>query len=203
MYHYFPPPAPVARRAQVDSRFTPSSSSSSVSALRPPPSKPLAGHSWNCCLTSIDTELVSAVSSVDNFIIMSSPMNSFGGAMAAGSSNPAGTNTASMMNPISRGVEYRCGDCGGRQLLKSGDAIRCHKCGFRILYKVRTKRRKWKVGVVDFECYRCGMRASYLLGLLRNFRFAVLFFQPPSTQLSHVYSMLQRLSSKRGKPPCG
>eukprot|EP00558_Chaetoceros_sp_UNC1202_P006952 CAMPEP_0197238786 /NCGR_PEP_ID=MMETSP1429-20130617/5305_1 /TAXON_ID=49237 /ORGANISM="Chaetoceros sp., Strain UNC1202" /LENGTH=65 /DNA_ID=CAMNT_0042698041 /DNA_START=57 /DNA_END=254 /DNA_ORIENTATION=- len=42
--------------------------------------------------------------------------------------------------PIMRGVEYRCGDCGARNVIKGGDPVRCRQCGFRILYKVRTKR---------------------------------------------------------------
>jgi DNA-directed RNA polymerase subunit RPC12/RpoP len=42
--------------------------------------------------------------------------------------------------PIVRGVEYRCGDCGARNVIKGGDPVRCRQCGFRILYKTRTKR---------------------------------------------------------------
>jgi len=42
--------------------------------------------------------------------------------------------------PISKGVEYRCGDCGAKNLIKCNDPVRCRQCGFRILYKIRTKR---------------------------------------------------------------
>jgi DNA-directed RNA polymerase subunit RPC12/RpoP len=42
--------------------------------------------------------------------------------------------------PLTRGVEYKCGDCGALNLIKSGDPVRCRHCGFRILYKTRTKR---------------------------------------------------------------
>ena len=42
--------------------------------------------------------------------------------------------------PIARGVEYRCGDCGAKNMIKGGDPVRCRFCGFRILYKTRTKR---------------------------------------------------------------
>ena len=42
--------------------------------------------------------------------------------------------------PAFRGVEYRCGDCGARNVIKSTDPVRCRQCGFRILYKIRTKR---------------------------------------------------------------
>jgi DNA-directed RNA polymerase I, II, and III subunit RPABC4 len=55
----------------------------------------------------------------------------------------AGTNGATTIPsgiPLSRGVEYRCGDCGAKNLIKGGDPVRCRQCGFRILYKTRTKR---------------------------------------------------------------
>ncbi|BDA48547.1 probable DNA-directed RNA polymerases I, II, and III subunit RPABC4 at C-terminar half [Coccomyxa sp. Obi] len=43
------------------------------------------------------------------------------------------------------GVAYTCGDCGHENTLKSGDVIRCRECGYRILYKKRTRR------VVQYE----------------------------------------------------
>lgn len=43
------------------------------------------------------------------------------------------------------GVPYVCGNCGSEVLLKPGDVIQCRDCGYRILYKKRTKR------VVQFE----------------------------------------------------
>lgn len=42
-------------------------------------------------------------------------------------------------------VAYICGDCGAENTLKGGDVIRCRECGYRILYKKRTKR------VVQYE----------------------------------------------------
>jgi DNA-directed RNA polymerase I, II, and III subunit RPABC4 len=36
-------------------------------------------------------------------------------------------------------VTYICGDCGLENPLKAGDVIRCRECGYRILYKKRTK----------------------------------------------------------------
>ena len=45
----------------------------------------------------------------------------------------------------SSGVAYLCGDCGTENTIKPGDVIRCRQCGYRILYKKRTKR------VVQFE----------------------------------------------------
>lgn len=42
-------------------------------------------------------------------------------------------------------VAYICGDCGAENTLKPGDVIRCRECGYRILYKKRTKR------VVQYE----------------------------------------------------
>ena len=63
---------------------------------------------------------------------------------AASPPPPPATDTASTVLPlqIPRGVEYRCGDCGARTHIKGGDPIRCRQCGFRILYKTRTKRCK-------------------------------------------------------------
>ncbi|CDY25691.1 hypothetical protein HID58_057559 [Brassica napus] len=37
-------------------------------------------------------------------------------------------------------VTYVCGDCGQENTLKSGDVIQCRECGYRILYKKRTRR---------------------------------------------------------------
>lgn len=37
-------------------------------------------------------------------------------------------------------IEYYCGDCGTKNTIKPKDAIRCRECGYRILYKMRTKR---------------------------------------------------------------
>ena len=42
-------------------------------------------------------------------------------------------------------VAYMCGDCGAETTLRAGDVIRCRECGYRILYKKRTKR------VVQYE----------------------------------------------------
>ena len=55
--------------------------------------------------------------------------------------------------PVVRGVEYRCGDCGAKNMIKSGDPVRCRHCGFRILYKTRTKRCKlyYKIWKTDDE----------------------------------------------------
>lgn len=36
-------------------------------------------------------------------------------------------------------MEYRCGDCGAMNDIKPKDAIRCRVCGYRIMYKTRTK----------------------------------------------------------------
>jgi DNA-directed RNA polymerase I, II, and III subunit RPABC4 len=60
-----------------------------------------------------------------------------------GAASPATMDAATTIPiPISRGVEYRCGDCGARNVIKGGDPVRCRDCGFRILYKTRTKRCK-------------------------------------------------------------
>jgi len=39
----------------------------------------------------------------------------------------------------SNGVSYNCGDCGSEVVLRPGDVVICRECGYRILYKKRTK----------------------------------------------------------------
>jgi DNA-directed RNA polymerase I, II, and III subunit RPABC4 len=41
--------------------------------------------------------------------------------------------------------EYVCGQCGSPTRLKPGEPIQCRECGYRILYKKRTRK------VVQFE----------------------------------------------------
>ena len=43
------------------------------------------------------------------------------------------------------GTDYICGNCGLQNRVKAGEPIQCRECGYRILYKKRTKR------VVQFE----------------------------------------------------
>jgi DNA-directed RNA polymerase subunit RPC12/RpoP len=38
------------------------------------------------------------------------------------------------------GAHARSADCGFENTLKSGDHVQCRECGYRILYKKRTKR---------------------------------------------------------------
>lgn len=47
--------------------------------------------------------------------------------------------------PAAPAVQYICGECGAENSLKPNDVIRCRECGYRILYKKRTRR------VVQFE----------------------------------------------------
>ncbi|KAI8893636.1 RNA polymerase subunit RPABC4/transcription elongation factor Spt4 [Globomyces pollinis-pini] len=42
-------------------------------------------------------------------------------------------------------VVYLCGDCGKDNMFKPKETIRCHDCGYRIMYKKRTNR------MVQFE----------------------------------------------------
>ena len=37
------------------------------------------------------------------------------------------------------GTQYICGDCGAMNEIKPADPIRCRMCGYRIMYKMRTK----------------------------------------------------------------
>ena len=61
-------------------------------------------------------------------------------------STPGGAITTTGL-PSMRGVEYRCGYCGTRNVIKGGDPVRCRSCGNRILYKTRTKRCKCPVTI--------------------------------------------------------
>mmetsp|Transcript_10955 Transcript_10955/g.27669 ORF Transcript_10955/g.27669 Transcript_10955/m.27669 type:complete len:83 (+) Transcript_10955:259-507(+) len=58
-----------------------------------------------------------------------------------------GMNGAFEQTPASAsdGVMYVCGECGEENKLKTGDVIQCRECGYRILYKKRTRR------VVQYE----------------------------------------------------
>lgn len=39
-----------------------------------------------------------------------------------------------------QGIEYFCAECQDEMQIKPKDHIRCRACGYRILYKKRTKR---------------------------------------------------------------
>ncbi|KAF2461125.1 hypothetical protein BDY21DRAFT_361118 [Lineolata rhizophorae] len=64
-----------------------------------------------------------------------------GGAVGANFAATAG----GAYEDTSRAVQYACGDCDARVLLRRGDVIRCKECGHRVLYKERTNR------MVQFE----------------------------------------------------
>uniref|UniRef100_A0A452YZ77 Uncharacterized protein n=1 Tax=Aegilops tauschii subsp. strangulata TaxID=200361 RepID=A0A452YZ77_AEGTS len=56
-------------------------------------------------------------------------------------SSPSRHSTALPMDPQQpEPVSYLCGDCGAENTLKTGDVIQCRECGYRILYKKRTRR---------------------------------------------------------------
>ena len=57
--------------------------------------------------------------------------------------------------PLVLNTNYICGDCGVINDIKPKDPIRCRFCGYRILYKMRTK--------------NCARRAPRLLPLLLVF----------------------------------
>ncbi|CAG7786614.1 unnamed protein product [Allacma fusca] len=68
-------------------------------------------------------------------LIMDSPSTS----QAAGpssSSGPAIKDPPSSKQPM----VYICGECHGENEIKPRDPIRCRECGYRIMYKKRTKR---------------------------------------------------------------
>ncbi|KAF8398663.1 hypothetical protein HHK36_014518 [Tetracentron sinense] len=53
------------------------------------------------------------------------------------------------MDPQPEPVSYICGDCGMENTLKPGDVIQCRECGYRILYKKRTRRIRIRVLRMD------------------------------------------------------
>ncbi|CAM9834665.1 unnamed protein product, partial [Choristocarpus tenellus] len=56
--------------------------------------------------------------------------------------NSGGTTDAMDTEPDNTlgGVTYLCGDCGSENLIKAKDPVQCRQCGYRIMYKMRTKR---------------------------------------------------------------
>ncbi|KAK3002628.1 hypothetical protein RJ639_020469 [Escallonia herrerae] len=50
-------------------------------------------------------------------------------------------------------VSYICGDCGQENTLKTGDVIQCRECGYRILYKKRTRRSNYFLSLSDDYCF--------------------------------------------------
>ncbi|KAF1779488.1 RNA polymerase subunit RPABC4/transcription elongation factor Spt4 [Phytophthora cactorum] len=50
----------------------------------------------------------------------------------------AGNSSAAMIKDPE--IKYICGDCGIVNYLSARDPIRCRACGYRIMYKARTKR---------------------------------------------------------------
>ncbi|KAK4285026.1 hypothetical protein QN277_001777 [Acacia crassicarpa] len=62
------------------------------------------------------------------------------------------------MDPQPEPVSYICGDCGMENSLKPGDVIQCRECGYRILYKKRTRRNhvcicKFSTGLRETICF--------------------------------------------------
>ena len=95
----------------------------------------------------------------------STPTNGGGSAAGPSAPPPPASSSASAVPPPApamRGVEYRCGDCGARNMIKGGDPVRCRQCGFRILYKTRTKRRECGARAM------CGRRTTRLVILRRR-----------------------------------
>nr|KYP71423.1 DNA-directed RNA polymerases I, II, and III subunit RPABC4 [Cajanus cajan] len=57
------------------------------------------------------------------------------------------------MDPQPEPVSYICGDCGMENTLKPGDVIQCRECGYRILYKKRTRRSKLQLSLMSCFMY--------------------------------------------------
>lgn len=56
------------------------------------------------------------------------------------STSAFGANASYGLEDTSRPVQYACGECDAKVVLKRGDPIRCKECGYRVLYKERTNR---------------------------------------------------------------
>uniref|UniRef100_A0A8C6BL99 DNA-directed RNA polymerases I, II, and III subunit RPABC4 n=2 Tax=Monodon monoceros TaxID=40151 RepID=A0A8C6BL99_MONMO len=53
--------------------------------------------------------------------------------------------------PKQQPMIYICGECHTENEIKSRDPIRCRECGYRIMYKKRTKRRILLTKLYDYE----------------------------------------------------
>jgi DNA-directed RNA polymerase I, II, and III subunit RPABC4 len=61
--------------------------------------------------------------------------------MEGGATPAPGANAdASIVHTKDPEIKYICGDCGIVNYLSARDPIRCRACGYRIMYKARTKR---------------------------------------------------------------
>ncbi len=113
--------------------------------MKLPRSRGLPAHSTSQTTTAVPTHFPLLKSSSSKATKMSSNYQN-GSAGAYGSSTPAGntanTTTASMSTyeDHSKPVQYACGDCDAKVVIKRGDPIRCKECGHRVLYKERTNR---------------------------------------------------------------
>jgi len=67
------------------------------------------------------------------------PSNSNPG-RSSGPGGGSGSYGGGIIDKQSSAMKYLCADCGKGVTINKGDPIRCKECGFRILYKERTKR---------------------------------------------------------------
>jgi DNA-directed RNA polymerase I, II, and III subunit RPABC4 len=56
----------------------------------------------------------------------------------AGNGGPGNWGAEAVPMPPKR-IVYECGDCSAEVELKPRDPVRCQECGYRILYKPRTR----------------------------------------------------------------
>lgn len=78
-------------------------------------------------------------------------------------------------------VTYVCGQCRSENELKPGDAIACRDCGYRILYKKRTKR------VVQFEARWSALTREHTTKERSSFDSAVSVADPSGWALSDLF----------------
>ncbi|CBI25651.3 unnamed protein product, partial [Vitis vinifera] len=72
------------------------------------------------------------------------------------------------MDPQPEPVSYICGDCGQENTLKPGDVIQCRECGYRILYKKRTRRIVQRMMCIYFDTNAGRIIIRFLLDCLKQ-----------------------------------
>jgi len=70
----------------------------------------------------------------------------YGSMTPAGAATPTHSGGGDQAQAQPGTVTYICGDCHRENAIRTKDAIRCSECGYRIVYKKRTKR------YVVFDC---------------------------------------------------
>uniref|UniRef100_A0A9L0RPR8 DNA-directed RNA polymerases I, II, and III subunit RPABC4 n=1 Tax=Equus caballus TaxID=9796 RepID=A0A9L0RPR8_HORSE len=81
--------------------------------------------------------------------------------------------------PKQQPMIYICGECHTENEIKSRDPIRCRECGYRIMYKKRTKRCILLTMLSKYKCFPLLVRKRFkllLACLWRSVSISGLFF---------------------------